>query len=454
MTSATIGSDEFSYEFGTQDASCVGANINPNAHRDSNRTKLTINGQVTTYCYDYADRLVDSSDARFSTPAYDSHGNTTSLGTGSSQTQFEYDSSDRNTAVTEGTKRVEYTRDATDRIIRRVAKENGSTISDERHVYTGSSSSPAAILDASDTVIAKYISLPGNVNVKFNPQSTSAGAVTYSLSNIHGDTMATVDADGAVTGTYITGPFGEKLQQTAPANATDGTTYNYVGHHRKITESTLSTNLIQMGARVYIPELGRFLQVDPVEGGTLNNYVYAMDPVNQWDLNGRFVMALPFAAPIAINVANWGSAALGAAIGIAIGVPLSNAIKNSQSKSKAQTQTKPQVKIAPRTPTRGYTLAPPPAAGIKVVKNTESNAALKNAMITATITQLYRGVKPGGFPTHGEGARKQLINPIFMKGWTKYSVPYPAHNFEVHYSVNEATRQFADVKVKPLYGGN
>ena len=39
---------------------------------------------------------------------------------------------------------------------------------------------------------------------------------------------------------------------------------------------------------MYVPELGRFLQVDPVEGGTLNSYVYAMDPVNQRDLSGKW----------------------------------------------------------------------------------------------------------------------------------------------------------------------
>ena len=44
-----------------------------------------------------------------------------------------------------------------------------------------------------------------------------------------------------------------------------------------------------MGARYYVPQLGRFLQPDPIPGGSANAYAYTFgDPVNESDPSGEF----------------------------------------------------------------------------------------------------------------------------------------------------------------------
>ena len=62
-----------------------------------------------------------------------------------------------------------------------------------------------------------------------------------------------------------------------------------------------------MGARVYLPVLGRFLSADPVEGGTDNAYVYPTDPINGFDLTGTFQFRKYF--KIAVQVVGVASAA-------------------------------------------------------------------------------------------------------------------------------------------------
>ncbi|WP_449385976.1 RHS repeat-associated core domain-containing protein [Cellulomonas soli] len=79
----------------------------------------------------------------------------------------------------------------------------------------------------------------------------------------------------------------EPLTSAATGNAPPAARYGWLGAAQRSADTPTGT--ILMGVRLYSPVTGRFLQTDPVPGGSASAYDYCnADPVNCTDLGGTF----------------------------------------------------------------------------------------------------------------------------------------------------------------------
>ena len=218
------------------------------------------------------------------TYTYDSAGNTISANSGGTITTYTYDYRNRLTGVKQGgTVIATYVYDALDRRIE-IQDSGGSTI---WTVYNGTSADalPYGDFNSSGTMLTRYVSGPGMVNGvavdELLARTSSGGTTAWYLTDKLDSVRDVVNTAGSAIDHVVYDSFGNI---TTESNASNGDRFKFAGMEYDVT-----TGQTYDRARYYNQAVGHFTSLDPIPdllAGDHNLFGYVSNSPD-W-LNGPF----------------------------------------------------------------------------------------------------------------------------------------------------------------------
>ena len=233
-----------------------------------NRTSVVRDGVSSTYSVDNNDKLLTGDGFTFS--GYSADGNPgTVVQAGYGAITFQYDYENRPTRIDYpgGYSTYRYNGDG-----QRVESFDSAGAVTKRFVYDGSTL--VAETNGSNQITTFYLA-----GVGYNG---SGGSQFYDRDNALGSSMATVNGSGIIQSVREYDSYGVAYQVQAGIQSA----FRFAGKHGYFTDD--ATGLQLLGARYYMPKLGRFITQDPIghEGG-LNLYNYCENnPLTRVDPDG------------------------------------------------------------------------------------------------------------------------------------------------------------------------
>ena len=246
-----------------------------------------------SHSFDTGDRMFLAGAGIASNYVYDDLGNTTTLPSidttntaGDVTLAYQPDSQVKSISQT-GTVKT-FTQDPLGRNVASVETATGAPTVTTVNYFDDSSDSPAWSVDSGLKWTRNISDLAGGLSVISSGTATSTAATStktltsssVQLTDMHGDVVTTMDATAGANTPKSTSAFDE---YGAVLSSPTQLTYGWLGSRQR---ATTSIGLFLMGIRLYNPTIGRFLQADPIPGGTPAPFVYPVDPILGYDVSG------------------------------------------------------------------------------------------------------------------------------------------------------------------------